>query len=112
MQKNRLFSKPLNSALDLKEENMTKMKTMEKLSSSHFVKFMSEFMAESDRAAVILGAAKLDLLLYQLLSKFLVASPSSKDELLDGDSPLGLRDRHIILFFILFNFNIQPIQID
>lgn len=50
---------------------------------------MDEFKGESDRAAVILGAAKLDLLLYQILQQHFVPSTGSKDELLDGDSPLG-----------------------
>src|SRR5688572_21694479 len=51
--------------------------------------FIDEFKSESDRAAVILGAAKLDLLLYQLIQGVLVPSTSKVDELLDGDSPLG-----------------------
>ena len=51
--------------------------------------FMREFSAETDRAAVIIGAAKLDYLLYQLLSKFLLPSPTSNDEFLEGDAPLG-----------------------
>ena len=51
--------------------------------------FVSEFEAESDRAAVILGAAKLDLLLYQLLGRVLSPSPTGIDELLDGDAPLS-----------------------
>jgi hypothetical protein len=52
--------------------------------------FADEFRNESDRAAVILGAARLDMLLYQILAAFLMPSASSKeDELLDGDHPLG-----------------------
>jgi hypothetical protein len=54
-----------------------------------FRKFAAEFSGESDRAAVILGAAKLDVLLYQLLQKVLRPSTSKTDELLEGDSPLG-----------------------
>jgi len=38
---------------------------------------------------VILGAAKLDTLLYQLLGKVLIPSATGKDDLLDGDSPLS-----------------------
>ena len=51
--------------------------------------FVDEFRSESDRAAVILGAAKLDLLLYQILRSFLAPNTTNRDELLDGDSPLG-----------------------
>jgi hypothetical protein len=54
-----------------------------------FRQFMDEFRGESDRAAVVLGAAKLDLLLYQMLQRFFRPSTSKSDELLDGDSPLG-----------------------
>ena len=54
-----------------------------------FVRFAEEFAGESDRAAVILGAAKLDLLLQQILEAFLLPSPSGRDELLEGDSPLA-----------------------
>jgi len=54
-----------------------------------FVSFVQEFEGETDRAAVILGAAKLDTLLYQLLSKFLFPSPTGIDEMLEGDSPLS-----------------------
>ena len=54
-----------------------------------FQGFIKEFEDETDRAAVILGAAKLDTLLYQLLGKFFLPSPAGRDELLDGDSPLS-----------------------
>jgi hypothetical protein len=54
-----------------------------------FGAFIEEFKNESDRAAVILGAAKLDVMLYQLLQNTLRPSTSKNDELLDGDSPLA-----------------------
>jgi DNA-binding MltR family transcriptional regulator len=54
-----------------------------------FNKFAQEFASESDRAAVILGAAKLDLLLYQAIQRYLLPNSSTSDELLDGDAPLG-----------------------
>jgi hypothetical protein len=54
-----------------------------------FAQFLVEFSSESDRAAVVLGAAKLDLLLYQLLQRFLLPSPSTRDELLDAEGVLG-----------------------
>jgi hypothetical protein len=56
---------------------------------AEFEAFAAEFKSESDRAAVILGAAKLDLLLYQVLQKVLRPAPGKSDELLDGDAPLG-----------------------
>lgn len=54
-----------------------------------FTVFVDEFKNESDRAAVILGAAKLDVMLYQLLQTTLRPSTSKSDELLEGDSPLA-----------------------
>lgn len=50
---------------------------------------MKEFINESDRAAVILGAAKIEALLGQILERFLLPSTSSIDDLLEGDSPLA-----------------------
>ena len=54
-----------------------------------FDEFVAEFKGESDRAAVIIGAAKLDYLLYQILTKYLIPNAGNTDELLDGDSPLS-----------------------
>jgi hypothetical protein len=54
-----------------------------------FRTFVDEFKGESDRAAVILGAAKLDALLAQVLDRHFLPSLASNDELLDGDSPLS-----------------------
>lgn len=54
-----------------------------------FREFIEEFAKESDRAAVILGAAKLDILLYQILVATLKPSPTGTDALLDGNSPLA-----------------------
>jgi len=54
-----------------------------------FRAFVKDLIGESDRAAVILGAAKIDTQLYQILQKVLVPCASGKDELLDGDSPLS-----------------------
>jgi hypothetical protein len=50
---------------------------------------LREFCTESDRAAVVLGAAKLDYSLYQLLQQFLKPNEAGRDELLDGDGPLS-----------------------
>ena len=54
-----------------------------------FQELIEEFKKESDRATVILSAAKLDAQLYLLLSKVLKPASSNQDELLDGDGPLG-----------------------
>jgi hypothetical protein len=54
-----------------------------------FNSFINDIKKESDRAAVIIAAAKIDLLLYQLIMKFLLPSPTSRDELLDNDAALG-----------------------
>lgn len=58
-------------------------------SDNEIQEILNEFKKESDRATVILGAAKLDAQLYLLLSKFLKPSINSQDDLLDGDNPLG-----------------------
>ena len=48
-----------------------------------------EFNAESDRAAVILGASKLDQLLRELLVKKFLPNPTSQDDLFDSDKPIA-----------------------
>lgn len=58
-------------------------------SDEEFEDIIEEFKKESDRACVILSAAKLDAQLYLLLSKTLKPAFGNQDELLDGDSPLG-----------------------
>jgi hypothetical protein len=62
---------------------------LESIDAEGFDNFLLEFKGETDRAAVILGAAKLDYLLYQILSTFFVPCAGGSDELLDGDSPLA-----------------------
>ena len=51
-------------------------------------RFLTEYMQESDRSAAIIGAARLDQQLYQILSRVLLPCSSSQDELLDGGRPL------------------------
>jgi hypothetical protein len=63
--------------------------------------FLADFAKESDRAAVVLGAAKLDLQLYQILQKVLLPNPGSSDELLDGDAPLSTFSARINLCYRL-----------
>lgn len=65
------------------------------------VEFIKEFEKESDRAIVILGAAKIDSLLSQLLTKYLLANVGSTDELFDGDSPLSTFSSRINLSYRL-----------
>lgn len=54
-----------------------------------FEEFIAEFGSESDRAAVILGAAKIDQLLGNLLERYLLPSPVSEDALFLNNGPLG-----------------------
>jgi len=61
----------------------------ETLGFKAFKDFMGEFNEESDRAAVIIGIARLDTVLLQILQKVMVPSTGNDDELLEGDSPLG-----------------------
>ena len=67
----------------------TRKKQKGEIDWNSFSQFVEEFRDESDRAAVVLGAAKLDLVLYQILQAYLLPTTTGKDELLDGDSPLG-----------------------
>jgi DNA-binding MltR family transcriptional regulator len=66
-----------------------------------FDEFVHQFKEETDRAAVILGASKLDFLLTQLIDHFLVPNYSKSDELLDGDGPLSTFSAKINLAFRL-----------
>ncbi len=63
--------------------------------------FAEEFGGETDRAAVVLGAAKLDTLLYHLIQKSLLPNTSSNDELLDGDAPISTFSSRINMAFRL-----------
>ena len=68
---------------------MAKNKSGSDASVAGISRFVGEFKEESDRAAVILGAAKIDSILAQILDRYMLPSLSSNDELLDGDSPLA-----------------------
>jgi len=59
------------------------------LHGQSFSNFMDEFVDESDRAAVILGAAKIEFLLGQILDKYFTPCLANTDDLLEGDAPLG-----------------------
>lgn len=66
-----------------------------------FKEFAEEFRRESDRAAVILGAAKLDSLLYLLLTKTLLPNVGEQDELFEGEAPLSSFNAKINLAYRL-----------
>jgi hypothetical protein len=58
------------------------------LGADELREFMTELLNESDRVAVIIGGARLDLALEQLLVSFLAPSPKD-DDLFEVDRPLG-----------------------
>src|SRR5438128_2585584 len=68
---------------------------------AEFKRFAEDFKSESDRAAVILGAAKLDMMLFQILQARLVSCATGKDELLEGDNPLSTFSARINVAFRL-----------
>lgn len=76
-----------------------------------FIEFIEEFANETDRAAVVLGAAQLDMPLYQIIQLHLFPSNGSKDELLDGDSPLGTFSSKISLVFRLGLIDIYLVRV-
>ncbi len=57
--------------------------------NEQIAKFVGEYRKESDRACVILCAAKIDYLCGQILAKFLLPNASGQDDLLDTDRALG-----------------------
>lgn len=67
------------------------------VNNEDIIKFFLEFLGESDRSAVILGTAKLDQMLCNLLTSFLLPNISSADELFDGDGPLSSFHSRILL---------------
>ena len=71
------------------------------LSESHvdIARFSMDLQGESDRAAVIIAAAKLDQLLRDLIVARLVPSSKSDDDLVDGDRPLGAFSARIAIAF-------------
>ena len=60
-----------------------------------------EFKRESDRAAVILCAAKIDYLLLQILLKYMLPSPSNTDEIFDNEGPASTFSAKINLCYRL-----------
>ena len=66
-----------------------------------FLEFVKEFKGESDRAAVVLGASKLDQLLGMVLEKYLLPCPNSTDDLFSHNGPLGTFSSKIDLAYRL-----------
>jgi len=62
---------------------------MPETEAREIAEFVKEFVKESDRAAVILGAAKIGTQLFQILQKVLVPNPTTTDDLLDNERPLS-----------------------
>jgi len=60
-----------------------------------------EFAKETDRACVIIAAARADSLLSQILAKHLIPNTASQDELLDSDRALGTFSARIQAVFRL-----------
>jgi hypothetical protein len=65
------------------------------------IAFVRDFCNESDRAAVILGAAKIDAILGELLRRILLPNPTNHDDLFDGDGPIGTFSAKIHLAYRL-----------
>ena len=80
---------------------MAKSKKNTKVDTAAFEEFTIEFENETDRAAVVLGAAKIDQVLYQILQAHLLPSPSRNDELLDGNSALSSFSSRITMTYRL-----------
>lgn len=68
---------------------------------SEALSFINDLSAETDRAAVILSASKLDILLYQILQRYLLPCPSAGDDLFEGEGPLSTFRAKIDLSFRL-----------
>lgn len=78
--------------------------------------FVRSLASESERAAVVLGAAKLDSLLELLLKRCLLPCPGGKDDLLDTERPLGTFSARICAAYRLglidkdFEYSLQVIR--
>src|SRR5437867_124895 len=72
---------------------------MERLTDTAFaiVPFIEQLVRESERAAVVLGAARLEAALEKALSLLMQPSANGQDTLFDSDRPLGTFSAKIIL---------------
>ena len=83
-----------------KEENSNSGENLKRFHED-FNEFVEEFKGESDRAAVILGASKLDQLLGMILEKYLLPCTNSTDTLFENNGPLGTFSAKIDLAYRL-----------
>lgn len=74
------------------------MKTKEKI-LPEFEVFIEEFYPANARSAVIIGAAKIDMMLCKTLEKMFVNIGSKADELLDDGNPLGTFSSRINILY-------------
>ncbi len=78
--------------------------------------FVRSLTNESERAAVVLGAAKLDSLLELLLKRSPLPSPGGKDDLFDTERPLGTFSAKISIAYRLglidkdFEYSLQVVR--
>ena len=78
--------------------------------------FVRSLTTESERAAVVLGAAKLDSLLELLLKRSLLPSPGGKDDLFDTERPLGTFSAKITVAYRMglidkdFEYSLQVVR--
>lgn len=77
--------------------------TAEKFDISGFTTFIYDFLNESDRASVVLGAAKLDSLLEKLLESYLLPfdSKRDRDDIFSFNGPLGTFSSRIQMVYRL-----------
>ena len=66
-----------------------KQMTETSISTQELNAFCDDIRGESDRAAVIIGAAKLDQMLHELIQQVLLPSSTGRDDLLDSDRGVG-----------------------
>jgi DNA-binding MltR family transcriptional regulator len=82
---------------------------------NQFDSFVEDLLAEkNNRNIIIIGASKIDDLLYSILLKFFLPKPSKgkqQDELLEGDTPLGTFSSRIKILYRLgiIDFNLYTI---
>jgi hypothetical protein len=62
-------------------------------------KFVGEFIGESDRAAVIIGVAKIDDLLRRLLQRVLLPASGKRDDFVEYEGPIGTLHSRIEMCF-------------
>ena len=68
---------------------MSENKGRENPDREQIYQFMHDLLTEVDRAAVIIGVAKIERALYHLLRRKLVPVPSGRDDLLDPEQAVG-----------------------